>query len=186
MKILTLDPGLKNFAYCLAEVSTWSARSLPAVLRTGRFSTILDKKNLTSAVDFCAFIRRFFAENDMGRGDRLCIERYTVRGGFAGRNQAFLAEPINLMIGMVLSAALDRGVDVILETAATWKRWCNERAVMVPEEPRRSQRIGTNVHERDTIGMLLWLWGSRYQMDEESVRRKIRKRLDAKCQERSY
>lgn len=175
MRILTLDPGKSNFAFCLAEVPELNRYTPPKVLATGFIENTIRKINNDSVIEFSDTIMEKL-KSELTSGDSLFIERYALRGGFGGKNSTFNIELMNLMIGIVVSVANTLGVSVTIVTASVWKKWCNKRGIPdFPKETRKrgNLRFGRTIHERDCLRMLIYQWTS---MTDKLFGKKKRKR----------
>jgi len=186
MKIATLDPGLENFAYCVAEIEPLARHSPPAVIETGKFRTTLRDYDDATIDVMSSMVEDFFNKFELGSGDVFFAERYTTRGGFGGQSQNRLVEPIGLMLGCFIHEAKQRDVEVILVTASTWKSFLIKRKVdwqLIIERRHRAGAFGRNVHERDCMGMLQYYW--RRQLLEVARASAHVKRLNARARGRT-
>jgi hypothetical protein len=139
MRVLSLDPGTKNFAWSIVEDGE--------VLETGWVETICS----VSQQDAVLFIARFNALVHAKAADQVVLERFTVRPGRA----ATPAEAINVMIGALLVGC---AVPVDVVQASTWKAWVKRHL-----HPEGSWWVWPDIesqHEADAAGIGVW-WSCR-------------------------
>jgi len=111
MKILAFDPGKKNFAYALLDKER--------CVDHGMLPTVTSLSTLSIADDLRVFIRGIDAQLVRLRpNDFVWLERMQHRPNMGG---GAVVEIINVMIGTLLTRAVERGIRVHPVAAATWK-----------------------------------------------------------------
>jgi len=115
---LGLDPGKVNFGWALVAAKSLDDYTL---LDSGILYTIKSQDHMIES----NFIREFIEETTaivvLGEPSLVAIERFHPRGTFTGIvNQM---EYVNVSIGAIMdSLAHFKGIQVIAQTASTWKR----------------------------------------------------------------
>lgn len=164
--ILSMDPGSVNFAWALLQES----------------SCLLDHDYLTPVDEedhFDEFAARFEALLDVTQPDEVIFERYQFRGA-----QSTTAEPVNLMLGVIIRICEERGIPWYRVLASQWKnrykKPLKKGEEPNPKEVNKPDRVvyGLDKHEADAacIGHYLdTYWRERKPTaDEEARKRRIR------------
>lgn len=164
--ILSMDPGAKNFAWTLLEDSI--------CLLDHDYLIPVNEKD-----DFKAFAARFEQMLDDFEPDEVIFERYQFRGV-----QSTTAEPVNLMLGIIIRICEERGIPWYRVLASQWKNHY-KKPLKKDEEPKpkdatKPNRVcfGLKEHEADAacIGHYLdTYWRERKPLaDIEAAKRRER------------
>jgi Holliday junction resolvasome RuvABC endonuclease subunit len=107
MKILGMDPGSVNFGWALYEGSpkAWGWVKTPPAVN-----------------DPAVFLNDILEIFTRTKPDYIVAERFMMRGG-----SSTIAEPVNLMLGMIQTLAASKGIPFDLITAAQWKNYWRQR-----------------------------------------------------------
>lgn len=140
MIIIGLDPGSKNFAYSVIEISDFSSPTF-SVIKTGFVITPVNLFDLNITQTKLADIAETF------QPDFIVTERFMFRGV-----QSKSAEITNLLIGLVYSLTELRNIPLFLVPPAQWKSFYkNEKnKVKLPLE------AVSTPHETDATNMAVW------------------------------
>lgn len=116
-RVLTGDPGTKNFALAVTEYSDGKLRSLGTKMLEFPFRDLSSREAAAALYLVTCEIRRLIKKYDV---DALYFERFQVRGSGVSA-----IEGINVMLGIVLHLAHLYEKRSRLITASTWKNNCN-------------------------------------------------------------
>lgn len=123
IRILSFDPGEKNFAFSVTEHKTEGQLLKSRCIDNGLIkNTITDLKD---SVNYAAQAKAFVQEIELLRTkyeiDHIALERFMGRGIKVGTT----SETTNIMIGLLTSSMWKYNDDVILVNAAVWKNAYN-------------------------------------------------------------
>ena len=153
MRILSMDPGVTNFAWSVLEVSRPFKVKLVA---TGMLEETL--KDMTGNVKEKAdlFLNAVKVLKEEYEIDHTIMERFMSRG-----MKGLTIELVNVMLGIMLGSWKKKQRNFKLITAAQWKNEWNRRADL----KEFYDKVSCTVHQADSIG--IGLYGAAYWFDEE-------------------
>ena len=154
LRVLALDPGKNEFAYC------YLIGSKPK--HVGMFKkTMKDMKEQRFMFEVSGFVREYEKFMDgLGKIDFLVIERYMARPGKGGGS---VSEAINVMLGIIARYCHRKGIHIIPISSAQWKNRFSKRH----GGDTQAERYGFPVsktkktepvldHEFDALGIGQW------------------------------
>lgn len=151
--ILGVDVGLQNMAYCAIDNKRGVLSSqmvLHTIMNLKPYRTqVGPKKNLRWSEDLDTELEIHRAQVhwllDEVKPDLLVMERFMTRGTMSGNP----AELCPLIIGVWITIAAERGIAVMLLTAAEWKNRCQRELCELEEIYAIAKQIGLPVHQVD-------------------------------------
>ena len=120
-RVLTGDPGTKNFALAVTEYSNGKIRSVGTKMLEFPFHDLSSREAAEALHQVTREIRRLIKKYNV---DALYFERFQVRGSGVSA-----IEGINVMLGVILHLAWLYEKRSRLITASTWKNNCNRNNV---------------------------------------------------------
>ena len=143
-RVLTGDPGTKNFALAVTEYSDGKIRSLGTKMLELPFHDLSSREAAEALHLVTREIRRLIRKYNV---DAMYFERFQVRG-----KNASAIEGINVMLGVVLHLAWLYEKRSRLITASTWKNNCNRNNAdgMKLDEAYKEFKL-TSVHSPKAI-----------------------------------
>ena len=153
LRILSMDPGVTNFAWAILEV----ARPFKVkIIATGMLDNTI--KELTSSIkEGTQLFRNEILElREEYSIDHMIMERFMSRG-----MKGLTIELVNVMIGVMMGMWSSNSRAFKLITAAQWKNEWNRRADL----KEFYTKVDCEVHQVDAIG--IGLYGAAYWFDQE-------------------
>jgi Holliday junction resolvasome RuvABC endonuclease subunit len=115
MIILSVDPGGKNFGYCIQKIISTSPLKYE-ILESGMLSNTLINLKDNWTVEICAFEKEILNLIKKYKPTHFCAERYILRRVVTGGTTT---EAISMMLGII--GLLLKKINCKLVTAAIWK-----------------------------------------------------------------
>jgi len=156
MKVLAMDPGVKNYAYSVIT-------DKPDIIFTGHLNNPLQsiKQNelRSNICDYKRDIRNLFKKINFTKGDIIAIERYQSRG-----HKNLQIELVNIMIGVIAGKIIvekHENYSLFLITPSTWKNFIknkygtNEMTKIITDK-------NLSPHIKDTIGIATYIFEKKY------------------------
>lgn len=139
--ILAFDPGVKNFAFAVAQAQSIPATTPPPVVASGLVPP------LGSPNDDAAFLEAILGLLDVWSPDAIVAERYTHRGPMSVHS-----ETINHCLGRLAVLSHLRLTPCHFVLPATWKNFMKRRDLLW--ESTYGQL--SSIHEKDAAGIAWW------------------------------
>ena len=174
MFVLSLDPGSRNFAYCVTSIDENKFR----FLEIGQISNTIvnltaltrkSKKIVDESVDVMTpkYIKSMSGLLTEYAIQEIVIERFQARG-----LKGSTIEAVSIMVGILMCIAHNRGLKIRLITAAQWKNQVN-RIVTLNNSYGESHKLGFTPHETDASYMGIYHYHAQHGGDLEWVNRVI-------------
>lgn len=164
IRILSFDPGEKNFAFSVTEHRINHYLQSRCIDCGHIQNTITNLKDSLvyneQARAFIEEIRSFFIQYEI---DHVVLERFMGRGVKVGTT----SETTNIMIGLITQAVWEQSKDLTLVSAATWKNAYNkvrQDSLSTKNLKEEYKLIGTTPHQLDAS--LIGVYWASHEFDE--------------------
>lgn len=159
MKILSIDPGVQNYAFSLIT-------NEPNIIFSGHLQSpikSITQENFKSNI--CLYkkdIRILLKKANLNKDDIVVIERYQSRG-----HRTLQIELINIMLGIIIDKLIVESYkkqQVYLITPATWKLFIKNK-YGTNNMAKIINKKELSIHIKDTIGLATYIFEKKYNIE---------------------
>jgi len=149
MKILAIDPGIYNFAYCVVDnkFKITAIGHLDNPIQSIKKDDLMDNLNL-----FKWDIENLIKKSKLQKKDFVVVERYQ------SRHRGIQTELVNIMIGIIAEKL--KNSNLILVMPAIWKTYMKRHCSMKKKGMKKLLNLeNISEHMADAIGIAIYAFG---------------------------